>query len=430
MRRLPSVIAGILLATAAGQIAAQRITLIDRVVAVVNKDVVTLSELRERVEQAARDLRRQGTEVPPREILEKQMLERLILDKAMIHIARDLGIRVDDAQLDRSVERIAESNQMSLSEFRRNLERDGISFERFRLEVRDQILLQRVREREVDDKVDVSDSEIDAFIAQQKDSPGPMEFNFQHILVRVPDQASPERIEVARQRAEKAKSEAQAGDFARVAASYSDAPEALRGGEMGWRAEDRVPELFVEPLRKMPVGGLSEVLRSPAGFHILKLVERRGAEVAARVEQTRARHILVRTNEVVSENEARRRLLDLRERVVTGGQDFGALARLHSADTSAARGGDLDWVLPGDTVPEFERAMTALAPGQVSPPVKTGFGWHLIQVLERRTAELSNERKRLEARQAIRARKSEEAFEEWLRQIRDEAYVDIRLEER
>jgi peptidyl-prolyl cis-trans isomerase SurA len=320
---------------------------------------------------------------------------------------------------------------MSLGEFRRNLERDGISFDKFRSEIRDQIVLQRVREREVDDKVDVSDAEIDNFIELQKESPGPMEFNFAHILVRIPDQASPERIEAARQRAEKARSEIVAGeDFGKAAATYSDSPEALTGGLMGWRTEDRVPELFVEPLRRIPVGSISELLRSPAGFHILRLVERRGAEVVAPVEQTHARHILVRTNEVVSEAEARRRLLDLRERIVTGGQDFAALARLHSADGSATRGGDLDWILPGDTVPEFERAMLTLRPGEISQPVKSTFGWHLIQVLERRTAELSNDRRRLEARQAIRARKADEAYEDWLRQIRDEAYVEIRLEDR
>jgi len=428
-----ALIAALLLASAAPLASAQRIVLVDRIVAVVNKEVVTASELSERVAAAERDIRRQGSTPPAREVLEKQILERLILDKAQLQLARDSGIRVDDPQLDRAIERIAENNKMNLAQFRRALEGDGVSFERFRGEVREQILLTRLREREVDDRIQVSDSEIDAFLAEikQQDGQRTSEFNLAHILVRVPEQATPERVEAARARAEKARAEALAGgDFARVAASYSDGPEALKGGDLGWRSEDRLPDLFVESLKPLKAGELSSVLRSPAGFHVLKLIERRDAGGGQAVEQTRARHILIRTGELVSEAEAQRRLTDLRQRVVTGGQDFADLAKLQSDDTSASRGGDLDWIYPGDTVPEFERAMNELKPGEVSQPVKSPFGWHLIQVIERRIGSQSDERRRLEARQAIRARKSDDAYDDWLRQLRDTTYVELRLEEK
>jgi peptidyl-prolyl cis-trans isomerase SurA len=239
-------------------------------------------------------------------------------------------------------------------------------------------------------------------------------------------------MDAARQKADKARAEvAASGDFAKAAASYSDAPDALQGGSLGWRTQDRLPELFAVQLLKMKPGDVSEVLRSPAGFHILKLVDRRGVSgAAAPITQTRLRHILIRTSEQVSENEARRRLLDLRQRILSGAADFGEMARVHSDDATAARGGELDWVYPGDTVPEFERAYEELKVGEISQPVRTPFGWHLIQVLERRSATLSPERMRLQARQALRERKADEAYEDWLRSVRDQAYIEVRLEDR
>ena len=412
---------------------AQRAALIDRIVAVVNKEVVTLSELNDEVENAERQLRRQGTPLPERAVLERQLLERLILQKAQLQLARDTGIRVDEIQLDRAIQRIAESNNMTLVAFRRALEADGVNFERFREEVREQIVLNRLREREIDEKIQVSEGEIDLYLEEIKAGGRErVEFDVAHILVRVPEQATPEQLEAARSRAEKARAEALSGqDFGKLAATYSDGPDALRGGALGWRDRDKLPELFATALEKMATGGVSEVLRSPAGFHVLKLNDRRvGGSASAPVVQTHARHILVRTSEIVSEGDARRRLADLRERIVTGGVDFAELAKVHSEDGTAARGGDLDWVHPGDTVPEFERAMDALAPGEVSQPVKSPFGWHLIQVLERRTADLSAERRRLQARQALRARKVDEAYQEWLRQLRDRTYVEVRQAER
>jgi peptidyl-prolyl cis-trans isomerase SurA len=412
---------------------AQRLALVDRIVAVVNKDVITYSELNEAIASAERQLRRQGTQAPGREILERQMLERLILDKAQLQMARDTGIRVDDVQLDRAVQRIAEQNRMTLADFRNALERDGIAFAAYREDLREQILLSRLREREVDDKVQVSDTEVDLFLQESGSRTDERtEYNAAHILLRIPDQASSERIDAARARAEKARSEALAtADFGKVAATYSEAPDALQGGALGWRTQDRMPELFAAELLKMKPGDVSEVLRSPGGFHIVKLIERRGAsDNNAPVVQTRLRHILIRTSESVSDNEARRRLADLRDRIVNRGADFAELARVHSEDATAARGGDLDWIFPGDTVPEFERAFQELKPGEISEPVKSPFGYHLIQVVERRASDLSPERRRLQARQALRERKADEAYQDWLRQLRDQAYVELRLEDR
>ena len=411
---------------------APRIALVDRIVAVVGKEVVTMSELAERRDFAERQLRRQGTPLPERALLERQILERLIIDKAQLQLARDSGIRIEEAQLDRALERIAEQNRMSLAEFRHALEKDGVAFARFREEVREQIQMQRLREREVDDRIEVTDAEIDQFLSDSKvDAGARSEYNIAHVLIRLPEQASPEQIEAARKKADKAREEAAAGtDFAKVAASYSDAPDAMQGGAMGWRPEDRLPELFAGVVRGMKAGEVSGVLRSPGGFHVLKVVDRRGSEDGAPVQQTHARHILIRTSEVVSETDAQRRLKDLRERIVTGGADFGELARLNSADGSASRGGDLDWLLPGDTVPDFERAMNALKVGEVSQPVKSPFGWHLIQVVERRAAGLTPERRRMQARQAIKERKSDDAYQDWLRQLRDRTYVELRLEDK
>ena len=293
------------------------------------------------------------------------------------------------------------------------------------------MMMARLREREVENRVQVSDSEVDLFLDQQKARPDGAEYNLAHILVRIPEQASPERIRQARERAEEALAEAKNGvPFARVAASFSDAPDALQGGALGWRSQDRLPELFSEVLTQMKPGDVNGPLRSPAGFHIVQLIDRRGAGTEAPVLQTRIRHILVRTSDTVSESEARRKLLDLRDRIVSGGADFAELARVHSDDGTAARGGELDWVYPGDTVPEFEHAYEELKVGEVSQPVRTPFGYHLIQVLERRSSDVSPERRRLQARQALRERKADEAYQEWLRQLRDATYVELRLEER
>lgn len=424
-------VACLLLAAAALTAAARDAVLVDRIVALVGKDVITLTELAERTAQAERELVRRRIAAPDPAVLERQVLERMVLDKAQLQRAAESGLRVDELELDRAVQRVAQNNNMTLAELRRTLERDGVPFEGFRNDLRQQILLTRLREREVDDRVQVSELEIDQYLEEHRpDAAQAVEYDVAHVLVRVPEQASPEQVEQARARAARVRAEAAAGgDFARLAASYSDAADALQGGAMGWRAPGRLPDLFAEALRDMKPGEVSPLLRSPAGFHVLKLVGRRGAGEAAPVTQTRARHILLKTSEVVSEEEARRRLEGLRERIAAGA-DFAELARLNSEDGTAALGGDLGWVYPGDTVPEFERAMAALKPGEMSGVVRTPFGFHLIRVEERRAADVSLERRRQQARQALRERKAEDAFQEWLRQLRDRTYVELRLDER
>ena len=406
----------------------QRVIEADRIIAVVNEEVITLHELRSRMAQVERQLRQQGTQLPPRDVLEKHILERLIVDRVQVQLAKETGLRIDDAQLDQALARIAEGNRMGLAEFRANLEQDGIPWMKFREEIRNEMTIGRLREREVDSKILVSEGEIDNFL-EAGGGMGSEEFNLAHILLRVPEQARTEQLVRLQARAEDILAQLRRGaDFAQLAASNSDAPDGLSGGLMGWRPLDRLPSLFAEEVPKLKPGEVSAVLRSPAGFHILKLLERRGGAIKAQpVEQTRARHILIKTSELVPEAEARRKLVTLKERL-SHGADFAELARLHSNDLSAAKGGDLGWLNPGDTVPDFERAMNSLKPGQVGEPVQSPFGWHLIQVLERRM-DVSKERVRQTARMALRERKADEAYQDWLRQMRDRAYVEYRLED-
>jgi peptidyl-prolyl cis-trans isomerase SurA len=405
--------------------------LLDRIAVIVNDEVITVHELNNRTEMVLRQLKREGTPTPSRPELEKQLLERMITDRVQMQFAKETGLRVDDLQVDRALGRIAETNGMTLQAFRDALERDGVPFGTFREDIRTEIVMQRLREREVENKLIVSESEIDGYLQDASKTRVQSEYNLAHILVRVPEQASAEQIEARRIRAEQARTQIASGvDFRQVAAAFSDAPDALQGGILGWRAEDRLPTLFVEALSKIKVGETSAVMRSANGFHLVKLLERRGSSASPKVQQTRVRHILVKINELVSETEARRKLTDLKLRLDNKAADFAELARLHSNDTSAAQGGDLGWVYPGDTVPEFERVMDALKPGEVSGLVQTPFGVHLIQVVERRQEDVSKERQRQQARQALRARKSDEAYQEWLRLQRDQAYVEYRQEDR
>ncbi len=445
-RNLTSLTLAAVLALGAAAAAAQtttaarapaRVQMLDRIVAVVNTEVITQRDLTQRIGQVESQLRQGRVPIPPADVLQRQVLERMITERAQLQFARETGLRVDDLTLDRTIARIAENNRMTLPEFRSALERDGLSFDRFREDIRNEITLQRLREREVEQKIQVSEGEIDNFMEEQKNLPATanVEYNISHILVRVPENASPEQVESRRQRAESALKQVRGGaDFREVAVSFSEAPDALQGGALGWRPADRLPELFATALAKMKPGETSEVLRSPAGFHILRLTEQRGSTPGGlagpvSVEQSRARHILVRVGEKTSEGDAQRKIELLRRRIVQG-EDFAEVARLNSDDASAPRGGDLGWLLPGDTVPDFERAMNALKPGELSQPVRSPFGFHLIQVQERRTADVSTDRKRAEARRVLRERRLEEAYEEWLRQLRDRAYVEYRLEER
>ena len=423
------------LACTSGQAAAQapgkRIILLDRIVAVVNEDVITRRDLDDRMRVVSVQLREQGTPAPPTDVLEKQVLDRMIYTRVQLQFAKETGLRVDDGQLDSAIARIAENNKITPAKLRETLEKDGVSFAKFREDIRDEIVMSRLREREVDNKITVAESEIDNLLNALKSQDGKSEeFDLSHILVRVPEQASPEQLRDRRARAEQALAQIKGGtDFRQVAASFSDAPDSVQGGAMGWRELARLPSIFAETVKSMSPGEVSPILRSPNGMHIVRLNGRRGQNSPVIVSQTHPRHILIKTSEVVSEGDARERLVKLKERL-DNKADFAELARLQSEDGSASRGGDLGWLSPGDTVPEFEKAMDALKVGEISGPVRSPFGWHIIQVIERRNEDMSKQRERLQARASLREQKADEAYQEWLRQLRDKAFVELRLEEK
>lgn len=407
----------------------QQAGMIDSVVTVVNDDVITRYELDDRLGEVVRQLQKQGTPLPAPGLLERQLLERMITDLLQMQYARESGVRVDDAQLDQAIARIAQQNNFaSLAEFRARLETEGVDFKKFREEIRSEIISTRLREREVESKLVVSDTEVDNYLANKaRMGATEEEFHLAHILVVVPEQASAEKIQVARDRAEQALSQIQGGaDFAQVAAGSSDAKDALNGGDLGWRSSDTIPAVFMNELQNLKPGQTTAVLRSPSGFHILKLVEKRSSKTPVVITQTHARHILTKTSEIVSETEARNRLMEIKKRI-DNGADFTEQAKRYSQDGSAQQGGDLGWLSPGQTVPEFEEAMNKLQPNMMGV-VKTQFGWHLIQVLERRSADISEQQRRQQARAAIGTFKSDEQYQDWLRQLRDRAFVEYRIQ--
>ncbi|MDR1888516.1 MAG: peptidylprolyl isomerase [Zoogloeaceae bacterium] len=417
------------LATFPAQAARPQVVEADRIVAIVGSEAITLTELRSQLQMAMGRLQRQGTPLPPTEVLERQMLERMIMERAQIQAAQELGLRVDDTQLEQTIGRIAANNKMTREQFLAALQKDGITYALFREEIRNEMLISRLREREVDSRLVISDAEIDNFLVQT--GGGHEEFRIAHILLRAPESASPDQLQKLKARAEDILQRAQNGEnFAELAAAYSDAPDALQGGDLGWRGQDSLPAVFAETAKRLKADEVGDLLQSSNGFHILKLLARRGSnpDDDGGVQQTHARHILIRVDEIVSEADARRRLEDLRERLKHG-EDFAELARLYSQDGSAATGGDLGWINPGDTVPEFERAMDALVDGEVSPVVQSPFGFHIIRVEARRVQDMSQEKQRLSARQALRERKMDDAYQDWLRQLIDRTYVEYRLEE-
>ena len=404
---------------------------IDRIVAIVDQTVVTEQELESRIRTVTAQLQKQGTELPPENILRKQILERLISDTLQLQYAAQSGLKVDDSQLDKTIERIAEQNQLTLTEFADALAKDGVSMGKFRADIRNEITIARLREREVDSRVNVSESEIDNFLTTQASSnENQDEYEIAHILIRTPEEGATEDVQKAKAKVDEVIKALQAGtNFAKVSASFSDAPNALEGGSLGWKSSIQMPALFLDALKNMQVGTVSEVLRSPNGFHILKLISKRGGSSPLVIEQTHARHILIKLSEVTSENEGKKKIDLIKERL-DNGEKFEVLARQFSEDGSASNGGDLGWVNPGDTVPLFEKAMNELKDGQISSTVRTPFGWHVIQVLERRKQDMSKEAARLKARQEIRKRKSEEAYQDWVRELRDRAFVELRLEDK
>jgi peptidyl-prolyl cis-trans isomerase SurA len=432
------VVAGLLLGIAplpSSNVMAQATVSVDRVVAVVNSDAITYRELSLRAANVERQIRRQNAEMPPRDVLFRQVLEQIVVDKAVMQLAKEQGIRIDEAQLDRATEQFARENRVSVADLRSRLEREGGTFSSFREELRSEIIRGRLREREVDARIQISEGDIDAYLAARgADTTTDTELHLAQILLPLSGDASAADVERQRLRGEELIKQINRGiDFARLASSFSTGPEALSGGSLGYRTADRLPQVFVEQVEKLNVGAISGLVRSGAGFHILKVLDKRNASAKGGdlgvVKQTRARHILIRTSELVSEAEAIRRLADSKLRAENKSATFEDLARQFSNDGSASRGGDLGWVYPGDTVPDFERSMDALQIDQISEPFKSPFGYHIIQVLERKNEVPSADRQRSIARQAIRERRMEEAYDSWIRQVRDSAYVEYRVEE-
>ncbi|RMG29831.1 MAG: molecular chaperone SurA [Gammaproteobacteria bacterium] len=401
---------------------------LDHIVAVVNDDVILASELEERYREVRARLARKGGQLPPEKALRRQVLEQLILERLQLQLADRNHIRVDDETLNAHLERLAADNGLTLEQFRQALEREGVDYARFREKVRRQLRIQRLHQQVVRDRVKVTDQEVDNLLANRKAwGMDATRYHLAHILVPVPDGASPEQVARAREKTERLVARLRAGaDFAATAMAESAARTALQGGDLGWRRLEQLPERLAEQVRHMKPGDISPPVRGPGGFHILHLLAVREGQAPRVLRQTHVRHILIKPSPLLPPEKARRRAEQLRKRILNG-EDFADLARAHSEDTlSAANGGDLGWVNPGQMVPAFEEAMNRLAPGQVSPVVHTPYGYHIIQVLGRRKKDSTREYIRARARQVIRRRKEEEALQRWLRRLRDEAWVEIR----
>jgi peptidyl-prolyl cis-trans isomerase SurA len=402
----------------------------DYIVAVVNSEPITNNEVRVRVLRFEQQLSQRGGALPPREEITAQVLQRLISERTQVQLARDNGIKIEESALDAAASNVARQNQLSLDELRRRLESDGIVYSQFRDGLREEMLLARVREREVEGRVSITESELDRYIQEQQDNPdaGPAEINLAQILVVVPENASAVQLKVLQARADRAVQRVRSGeDFAKVAREMSEAPDSANGGLMGMRGADRYPPLFVEATQDIKVGAVAGPVRSAAGFHVLKLVDKRQANGANfTLTQSRARHILLRTNAQMSESAARERLTALRARIATGKIDFATAARENSQDGSAKEGGDLGWANPGQFVPEFEEVMNRLSNGQISEPLVSRFGVHLIQMVDRRQNTLSPREQRELARNALKEKKADEAFATWAQDVRARAYVELR----
>lgn len=426
--------ASICVAQPSGKQVASEPQLLNAVVAVVNNDVITTDELAERAHSAALNLRRQKIQLPPMQQLRVQVLEQLILERAISQRARETGIRVDDGIVNATIEQIAQQNKISVAELRRRLSLDGVTFPQFREEIRSQIVAQRLREREVDDEIKIPESEIDAFLADQAgyNINDTIEYNISHIWIPTSESMSSDELSAARDTADDILERAQDGeDFGRLAASYSKASDALDGGNLGWRTLSQMPTALAAAVRDARQQSSKVAMNvSSDGYYIVKVNDRRDGVktklAGGPVTQTHVRHILMAVTPVTDEATVLNRLNDIRKRLVENKEDFATLARLHSVDGSATRGGDLGWVHPGDTVPAFEEAMNNLKPGEVSRPIKTQYGYHIIQVLDRRQEAIDAERMRYMARQVLRQRKLAEATANWQRELRDRAYVEIR----
>ena len=464
-------------APAAAPAAPQGEQFADGIAAVVNKDVITLREVRQAAQEAVVDLQRRKIDVPDNETLQRQVLQRLIMERLERQEADRLGIRVDNTQVDQAITMVANRNKLTVEQLRGEVQKSGVSWEDYRRTLRDEIRLDRLRQRTVDSSIVITDADVDAFLKDQArgggqfgaggpaapatrqaaaQPAGPVSLTLAQILVRVPEGSSPEAIAALRKKAEGLLVRARNGeDFSSLAAAGSDGPEALQGGQMGSRPLEGWPDLFIRAVGNVQAGQVSDLVQSGNGFHILKVVARSGAGSApqggqqpvtqpggqfaaptqanqgpVRVTQTHARHILIKTSAVMSDQQARERLEQVRQRILAGGTTFEAMARQYSQDATAPQGGDLGWTSPGEMVPVFEAAMNALQPNEVSQPVQSPFGWHLIQVLERREQDVTDEMQRMQARQVLFERRAAPAFEDWLENLRGQAYIDNRLEKR
>jgi len=400
---------------------------LDTIVAIVDDDIITRSELNSNLAAIESQISQSDTPLPPREVLENQVLERLILTHLQLRAAERNGVVVDDQTVNAALDNIARQNNITLSQLRQTIEKDGFSFARFRDDIRAELLATRLRQRVVDSRIQVSEQEVDNWLTRTRSDNTAAEYHIAQILISLPEGASPEQIEASREKALQVLEQLRQGaDFARLAMSVSDGRQALEGGDLGWRTASQIPTLFIDVVPRLQPGEVSDLIRSPSGFHIVKLLDVKGAPQQL-VTQTQARHILIETNELISDEDAQVRLQRLRERILNG-EDFGELARANSNDvTSAVDGGALGWVTPGSLVPDFEAEMNKLEPGEISEPFKTPFGWHIVQVLDRRNHDNATESQRAAAREALFRRKVEEEWDLWLRRLRDEAYVEIRL---
>ncbi|MBF5005019.1 peptidylprolyl isomerase [Diaphorobacter caeni] len=406
----------------------------DFIVAVVNSEPITNNDVQIRMERVRAQMAGQGGgQQPPESVLAKEVLERLIMEKIQIQNAKEMGLKVDEFAVSQAVKSVAQQNQIAEEDMFRRLAQDGISKEQFRGELRNQMLAQRLREREVDSRVKVSETDIDQYLSEQRNASASSaavaspEINLGHILIAVPEGASPETVEAQKAKAEKLMVDIRSGkDFFEAARASSDAADAKQGGLMGLRPADRYPELFVNATQKATVGSLVGPIRSPAGFHILKVVDRSLSGVPSVAVQSHVRHILLRMGPKQSEQDAAQRLEDYRRRIESGQATFEALAREYSQDGSAQNGGDLGWAGHGRYVPEFEQVVESLQPGQISQPLLSRFGMHLIQLLDRREVKLSQREQREMIRDVVREKKLDEAYNNWMQETRSRAYVEFR----
>lgn len=403
---------------------------VDYIVALVNSEPVTNNEVLGRMQRIEQQSAQQGVALPPRDELARLVMEQLIVERTQLQEADDLGLRVDDASMLQAEQGIAAQNQLSLEDFRRKVAAEGMDINRLRKELRNQILLQRLHEREVEQRVKVSEADIDDFIREQNaNNPDALELSLAHVLIQVPESANAQQIAELQAKAQRVADQARVpgADFAELARQNSDAPEGASGGSFGWRAASRLPPLFVEATQRLPIGGVAGPLRSAAGFHVLKLLEKRQSTASAfMVTQSHARHILLRPGPQLTQAAAVEQLKRWRQQIASGQATFEALAREHSQDGSASAGGDLGWVNPGQFVPEFEEVMNALKPGEMSEPVVSRFGVHLIRLEERRNRELDERERREVARGMVRERKAAQAMQSWAQDVHARAFVEYR----